>query len=74
MVRIIFLEEFGKAFVPNKAVPYLREYLLKADIPKVPYKFFGGLFYLTAGITGLIYTFFIYSFLLQYSQLILMMV
>lgn len=73
MIRIIFLEEFGKAFVPNKAVPYLREYLLKADIPKVPYKFFGALFYLTAAITGIIYTLFIYSFLLQYSQLVLLL-
>ena len=73
MIRIIFLEEFGKAFIPNKVVPHLREYLLKADIPHVPYKFFGALFYLTAAITGIVYTLFIYSFLLQYSQLVLLL-
>lgn len=70
--RIIFLEEFGKAFVPKKARPYLRLYLLKAGFPSVPYKFFGALFYLTALITGFIHLVFIYPFLLQYSQLVLL--
>jgi len=71
-IKIIFLEEFGKAFVPKKAIPILRLFLLKAGIPHVPYKFFGALFYLTALITGVIFLFFIYPFLLQYSQLILL--
>jgi len=70
--KIIFLEEFGKAFVPNRAIPHLREYLLKAGIIEVPYKLFGGLFYLTAIITGLLYIIFIMPFLQQYSQLILL--
>ena len=70
--KIIFLEEFGKAFVPKKATPYLREYLLKAGILKVPYKFFGALFYLTAIITGMIYILHVRPLLLQYSQLILL--
>ena len=55
--KIIFLEEFGKAFVPKRVIPYLREYLLKAGINEVPYRFFGALFYLSAIITGFIYIF-----------------
>ncbi|MCK4859915.1 MAG: type II secretion system F family protein [Candidatus Omnitrophica bacterium] len=70
--RIIFLEEFGKAFVPKRAIPHLRLFLLKAGIPNVPYKFFGALFYLTAAITAIIYLLFAYPFLLQYSQLVLL--
>ena len=71
-LKIIFLEEFGEAFVPKKAAPYLREYLLKAGIPAVPYKFFGALFYLTAIITGTIYVFYIYPFFSQYSQIVML--
>ena len=71
-LKIIFLEEFGKAFVPKRAIPGLRMFLLKADITKVPYKFFGALFYLTAIITGIVYVLYIYPFLRQYSQLVLL--
>ena len=71
-LKIIFLEEFGKAFVPKRAIPNLRMFLLKAGITKVPYKFFGALFYLTAIITGIIYVLYIYPFLQQYSQLVLL--
>lgn len=70
--KIIFLEEFGKAFVPTKVIPYLREYLLKAGIKEVPYKFFGALFYLSAIITGIIYIFFIFPILTTYSRLMLL--
>jgi len=56
-LQIIFLEEFGKAFIPKKIRPSIREYLLKAGIEEVPYKFFGGLFYLS-----LIGTYFIYIY------------
>lgn len=74
-VKILFLEEFGKAFVPKKAVPYLREYLLKAGITKVPYKFFGGLFYLSALITASIYLPFVYHFISgQFANPILLFV
>jgi len=71
-IRLVLLEEFGKAFVPKKIRPHLRKYLLKADIFPVPYKFFGALFYLTAFITAIIYVFFIYPFLTQYSPFILL--
>ena len=70
--KIIFLEEFGKAFVPKRFIPNLRMFLLKAGIPQVPYKFFGGLFYLTAFITALVYMIYIYPFLLKYSHLVLL--
>src|SRR3989344_8317327 len=72
-IKIIFLEEFGKAFVPKKVTPYLRDYLLKAGIPNVPYKFFGSLFYLTAAVTGALYILFIYPLLFKYSQLVLLL-
>ncbi len=72
MVKIIFLEEFGKAFVPKKTIPYLRTYLLKAGISNAPYRFFGALFYLTALITGIIYISYIYPVLVDYSQLLLL--
>ena len=70
--RVILLEEFGKAFVPKRAIPHLRLFLLKAGIPNVPYKFFGALFYLTALITGIIYLFYVNPFLSQYSTLVLL--
>lgn len=71
-LRIIFLEEFGKAFVPKRAIPNLRMFLLKAGITKVPYNFFGALFYLTAMVTGIVYVVYIYPFLQRYSQLVLL--
>ncbi|MBN1274682.1 type II secretion system F family protein [Candidatus Woesearchaeota archaeon] len=40
-----FLAEIGQAFVPKRFRPNLRNYLLKAGIDDVPYKFFGGLFF-----------------------------
>ena len=58
--KIIFLEEFGKAFVPKRVIPNLRKYLLKAGINEVPYKFFGLLFYISALITTIIYIIFLY--------------
>lgn len=50
-----FLKEVGKAFVPKRFRPRLRQYLSKAGIHEVPYLFFGILFYLAIGITALIY-------------------
>ena len=65
--KIIFLEEFGKAFVPKKAIPNLRAYLLKAGFSEVPYKFFGLLFYISAFITTLIFITFIFPYLKKFS-------
>lgn len=71
-LKIIFLEEFGKAFVPKRVIPYLRAYLLKAGIANVPYRFFGALFYLTAIITGMLYIFYIYPFFSDFAQIVLL--
>ena len=66
-LKIIFLDEFGKAFVPKKIIPNLRKYLLKAGFNDVPYKFFGVLFYVSALITTLIFIAFIYPYLKKFS-------
>lgn len=65
-LKIIFLKEFGKAFVPKKFAPNLRKYLLKAGFNEVPYKFFGLLFYISALITTLIFVIFIYPYLKKF--------
>ncbi|MBI2657342.1 type II secretion system F family protein [Candidatus Woesearchaeota archaeon] len=65
--RIIFLEEFGKAFVPKRFIPNLRKYLLKAGFNEVPYRFFGMLFYFSALITTMIFITFIYPYLRRFS-------
>ena len=65
-LKIIFLEEFGKAFVPKKLAPNLRKYLLKAGFNEVPYRFFGLLFYVSALITTLIFIIFIYPYLKKF--------
>src|SRR3989344_4310202 len=66
-LKIIFLKEFGKAFVPKKFAPNLRKYLLKAGFNEVPYKFFGLLFYISALITTLIFIAFIFPYLKKFS-------
>lgn len=66
-LKIIFLEEFGKAFVPKKYIPVLRKYMLKAGFNEVPYRLFGLLFYISAFITTLIFIIFIYPYLRRFS-------
>ena len=65
--KVIFLEEFGKAFVPKRFRPNLRKYLLKAGMSEVPYRFFGLLFYISALITTLIFIIFIFPYLKKFS-------
>lgn len=59
-MKILFIQEFGKAFIPQKIRPHIREYLLKAGIVKVPYKTIGILFYLSVILTLFAYFFIIY--------------
>lgn len=66
-LKIIFLEEFGKAFVPKSVAPNLRKYLLKAGLNEVPYRFFGILFYASAFITTLVFVVLIYPYLKKFS-------
>ena len=62
-LKILFLEEFGRAFVPERIRPHLRGYLLKAGITEVPYRLFGALFYVSLVITYLIYFYKVYPLL-----------
>src|SRR3990167_462884 len=62
-IKIIFLEEFGKAFVPKKLIPNIRSYILKCGFNEVPYKFFGMLFYFSALITTSVFIVFIFTYL-----------
>ncbi|MEK6983362.1 MAG: type II secretion system F family protein [Nanoarchaeota archaeon] len=66
-LKIIFLEEFGKAFVPKSLIPTLRKYMLKAGFNEVPYKFFGLLFYISSLVTALIFITIIYPYLKKFS-------
>ena len=65
--KLIFLEEFGKAFVPKRVIPNLRKYLLKTGFNEVPYKFFGLLFYISTFITAAIFITFIFPALKEPS-------
>ncbi len=57
---MLYMEQFGKAFIPQRARPSLRNYLFKAGFQEVPYKLFGGLFYIILLITVICYFSFIY--------------
>ncbi len=67
-MKLLFTEEFGKAFTPKRVRPHLREYLLKAGITKQPYSFFGVMFYLTLISTFLIYFLGIYPYIVSYKE------
>ncbi|MBI3032969.1 type II secretion system F family protein [Candidatus Woesearchaeota archaeon] len=54
-MKLFFTDEFGKAFVPRKARPYLHRYLFKAGIYHDPYNFFGILFYISYLLTIILY-------------------
>ncbi|NQV09262.1 type II secretion system F family protein [Candidatus Woesearchaeota archaeon] len=64
-LQIIFLEEFGKAFIPKKMRPNIREYLMKVGMDEVPYKFFGALFYISLVLTYFVYIYLLYPWLQQ---------
>jgi hypothetical protein len=46
-----FFAEFGKAFIPKKARPHIRHYVMKAGYNEVPYTFFGIMFYVSLALT-----------------------
>lgn len=64
-MNLLFLDEFGKAFIPKRIRPGLGKYLAKAGIEEVPYKFFGILFWLTAVLTYIAYVPGIYPIIKQ---------
>ncbi len=57
--QLVTLDEFGKAFVPEKIRPKLRKYLMKAGIYEIPYTLFGLLFMVAILITAVIYLVFL---------------
>jgi type II secretory pathway component PulF len=69
-MKIIFLEEFGKAFIPKRIRPHIRNYLLKAGITGVPYKLFGAMFYLSIILTFAIYFYKVYPIFFKEESLI----
>ena len=64
-MKLIFLEEFGKAIIPEKVRPRLRKYLLNAGITDVPYKSFGAFFYGFIALTILLFFFYAYPLLIE---------
>ncbi|MBU0535623.1 MAG: type II secretion system F family protein [Nanoarchaeota archaeon] len=61
--RLFFLEEWGKALVPERIRPHLRDYLMKAGIFEVNYKFFGALFYACLAVAIVFYFYLPYGWL-----------
>jgi pilus assembly protein TadC len=50
-----FLAEFGKAVVPKKVRPNLRNYVMRAGFIEVPYTLFGLMFYISLPLTYAIF-------------------
>src|SRR3989344_2742630 len=59
-LKLISFEEFGKAFIPKKLRPKLHSYLLRAGLTTVPFRLFGGIFYLNLAMTLIAYLLFAY--------------
>jgi len=70
MAITVVLEEFGKAFIPKKVRPHLREYILKAGFNNIPYNLFGALFWLSIIATGVAYIKYLYPIIQQNNPLI----
>ncbi|MBI4150303.1 type II secretion system F family protein [Candidatus Woesearchaeota archaeon] len=70
-IQFVKLEEFGKAFVPERVRPRLRSYLLKAGITEVTYRLFGFLFFLSLFVSFAPYVLYAYPYLAKKSMTIL---
>lgn len=68
-----FLDDIGQAFVPKRFRPNLRNYLMKAGIDEVPFRFFGGLFFSTIFFTIVTYFALIQKLVASYNALVIMM-
>ncbi len=64
-MKIIFLEEFGKAIIPERVRPRLKQYLFKAGITDVPYKTFGALFYISVLLAITLFFYYAYPLLIK---------
>ncbi len=69
MKNILYLERFGKAFVPKSIRPDIRSIFEKAGYQEVPYQLFGAAFWLSAVVTYFVYVPFVYPLLQDLSPL-----
>ncbi|NJL43886.1 MAG: hypothetical protein HC945_00990, partial [Nitrosarchaeum sp.] len=53
------VDPWGRAFIPKKFQPYIKEYFFKAGIYEIPYRLHGVLFYIAAALTAFTYLGFI---------------
>lgn len=68
MSKLVRLEQFGKAFIPNTIRPRLRRYLFRAGYPEVPFKLYGGLFIFSIVLTAILVMVFIYPLIKDQNQ------
>ncbi len=59
------LGNLGKAIVPRRFQPKLRDYFKKVGMNDPPYDLFGLLFFLTVAVTGVIFVFLIYPWVIS---------
>ncbi|MFP4190172.1 MAG: type II secretion system F family protein [Candidatus Woesearchaeota archaeon] len=64
-MRLGILGNIGKAIVPKKFQPHLREYFKKTGLNDPPYDLFGLMFFLTVAITGTIFVLMIYPWVIS---------
>ncbi|MBC8495103.1 type II secretion system F family protein [archaeon] len=74
MADTLYLEKFGQAFVPKKFRSELKNFLFKAGIDQVPYKYFGLLFWVTLVLTYLIYFSVIFKAISDMNSMIILVV
>jgi len=60
MIKFTTLQQFGKAFIPERLRPGLRKYLSKTGVVDIPYTLYGSLFILSVIITAILYLLFIF--------------
>jgi type II secretory pathway component PulF len=58
-------EEVGKAFIPTRLHPIIRDYFLKAGITDVPYRLFGIFFWVSVLMTSMSFIFKIYPWVIS---------
>lgn len=60
-----FFDEVGKAILPEKFRPHLREYFKKSGKDEAPYDLFGILFFTSITVTAVAFMFFIYPWVIN---------
>jgi hypothetical protein len=70
MKDIKIFSVFGKAFIPKKLTPNIAQQFFKAGVKTVPYTLFGMLFFLTMGITFVIYFYQIFNVIKSLNLLV----